>query len=92
VWRGFFCNTRGGDLGPSRGLIYGLYRRGFGAMRSVPAMEAQEALSGKEMRTAIITIGASLLWLTDAVHHWNPAIPALLAWVCLLAPGIGVLS
>jgi solute carrier family 13 (sodium-dependent dicarboxylate transporter), member 2/3/5 len=74
------------------GLIYGLYHRGFGTMLSVPAMERREALSGKEIRTAIITIGASLLWLTDAVHHWNPAIPALLAWVCLLAPGLGVLS
>jgi sodium-dependent dicarboxylate transporter 2/3/5 len=61
-------------------------------MLSVPAMEAQGRLSGKEIRTAIVTIGASLRWLTDAVHHWNPAIPALLAWVCLLAPGIGVLS
>jgi sodium-dependent dicarboxylate transporter 2/3/5 len=65
---------------------------GFGAMLSVPAMEAQGRLSGKEIRTAIVTIGASLRWLTDAVHHWNPAIPALLAWVCLLAPDIGVLS
>ncbi len=74
------------------GLIYGLYRRGFGTMLSVPTMPAQGALSGKEIRTTIITIGASVLWLTDAVHHWNPAIPALLAWVCLLAPGIGVLS
>jgi di/tricarboxylate transporter len=39
-----------------------------------------------------ITIGASLLWLTDAWHHWNPALPALLALACLLAPGIGVLT
>ena len=74
------------------GLIYVLYRRGFGTMLSVPPMAASGVLSGKEIRTAAITIGASLLWLTDAVHHWNPAIPALLAWVCLLAPGIGVLS
>jgi di/tricarboxylate transporter len=44
-----------------------------------------------EVRTAAITAGASLLWLTDALHHWNPAVPALLAWACLLTPGIGVL-
>jgi solute carrier family 13 (sodium-dependent dicarboxylate transporter), member 2/3/5 len=41
---------------------------------------------------AIIILRASLLWLTDALHQWHPALPALLAWMCLLAPGIGVLS
>jgi di/tricarboxylate transporter len=48
--------------------------------------------SGVEKRTACITLEASLLWLTDAVHHWHPAVPALLAWVCRLAPGVGVLT
>jgi hypothetical protein len=79
-------------LALASGLIYGLYGRGFGAVLPVPPLEAQGTLSGKELRTIIITVGASLLWLTDALHHWNPAIPALLAWMCLLAPGIGVLS
>jgi di/tricarboxylate transporter len=37
-------------------------------------------------------VAASALWLTDAWHHWHPALPALLAWICLLAPGIGVLT
>jgi solute carrier family 13 (sodium-dependent dicarboxylate transporter), member 2/3/5 len=73
-------------------LIYGLYGRGFGAVLSVPQAEAPGTLSGKEWRTAIITIGASVLWLTDALHHLHPTLPALLAWMCLLAPGIGVLS
>jgi len=73
-------------------LIYGLYGRGFGAVLSVPQMEAQGTLSGRELRTTIITIGASVLWLTDALHHLHPTLPALLAWICLLAPGIGVLS
>jgi solute carrier family 13 (sodium-dependent dicarboxylate transporter), member 2/3/5 len=79
-------------LAIASGMIYGLYRRGFGPVLSVPPMAAQRALSGKELRTIIITMGASLLWLTDALHHWNPALPALMAWMCLLAPGIGVLS
>ena len=51
-----------------------------------------QPFSAAEIRTGIITLGASLLWLTDALHHWHPAIPALLAWVCLLTPGLGVLS
>ena len=91
-WLVLMCVPYYAMLVIASGLIYGLYRRGFGPMLSVPPMEARGALSGKELRTIIITGGASLLWLTDALHHWNPALPALLAWVCLLAPGIGVLS
>lgn len=72
-------------------LIYALHREGFdGVLAGVPT-RAAAPLSAVEIRTAAITAGASLLWLTDALHHWNPALPALLAWVCLLAPGIGVL-
>jgi anion transporter len=72
-------------------LIYVLHRDGFDrALANVPARDPGP-LSAVEIRTAAITAGASLLWLTDALHHWNPALPALLAWVCLLAPGIGVL-
>jgi di/tricarboxylate transporter len=73
-------------------LIYLLYRKGFDTpLKSLPAAEPKP-LSGKEIRTLVITIGASLLWLTDAWHHWNPALPAILAWACLLTPGIGVLT
>jgi solute carrier family 13 (sodium-dependent dicarboxylate transporter), member 2/3/5 len=91
-WLVLMCVPYYAMLAIASGLIYGLYRRGFGPILSVPPMAARGALSGRELRTIIITIGASLLWLTDALHHWNPAIPALLAWICLLAPGIGVLS
>ena len=74
------------------GLIYALHRRGFNArFPLLPAKEPQP-LSGKEIRTIVITLGASLLWLTDAWHHWNPALPAILALACLLTPGIGVLT
>ena len=73
-------------------LIYGLYRKGFNTpLHSIPAA-GPRPLSGKEIRTLVITIGASLLWLTDTLHHWNPALPAILAWACLMMPGIGVLT
>ncbi len=73
-------------------LIYGLYRRGFeGAPLSVPEMDTA-SLSPAERRTIAITIGASLLWLTDAWHQWHPALPALIAWICLLTPKAGVMS
>jgi anion transporter len=74
------------------GLIYLLYRHGFNTPLPVVSMADPKPFSGPEIRTAIITLSASLLWLTDALHHWHPVLPALLAWACLLAPGIGVLN
>jgi anion transporter len=91
-WLVLMCVPYYAILGLGAGLIYGLYGRGFGTVLSVPPLAARRPLSGQEVRTVIITLGASLLWLTDALHHWHPALPALLAWICLLAPGIGVLS
>ncbi len=74
------------------GLIYLLYRRGFeGSLAELREIDPTP-FSGEEIRTAIITLAASVLWLTDAFHGWNPALPALLAWACLLTPGIGVLT
>lgn len=73
-------------------LIYVLHRKGFEAsLPCDPPVEARP-FTGKEIRTLIITVGASLLWLTDALHHWNPALPAILALACLVMPGIGVLT
>jgi anion transporter len=72
--------------------IYVDYRRGFRACITVPAAPARRPFSGVEWRTALITGGAGLLWLTDAFHHLHPTLPALIAWICFLAPGIGVLT
>ena len=73
-------------------LIYFLYRRGFDV--KLPPLEDNERtpMSGREMRTIAITVGASALWLTDSIHHWHPVVPALLAWILLLMPRIGVLT
>lgn len=73
-------------------LIYLLHRKGFSNPLPCTPQAASPPVSGKEIRTLVITIGASLLWLTDAWHHWNPALPAILAWACLMMPGIGVLT
>ncbi|HJR49877.1 MAG TPA: SLC13 family permease, partial [Gemmatimonadales bacterium] len=72
--------------------IYLRYRSGFRASVEVPPRPERTPLSAIELRTALITAGASLLWLTDSLHHWHPALPALLAWVCFLMPGVGVLT
>jgi anion transporter len=91
-WLMLMCVPYGVLLALGAALIYGLYRKGFEMpLTPLPAIDPKP-LSGKEIRTLAITIGASLLWLTDAWHHWNPALPAILAWTCLLTPGIGVLT
>jgi len=72
--------------------IYLRYRHGFHAEIQVPPRPAPRPLSGVEWRTALITAGAGVLWLTDSIHHWHPTLPALLAWVCFLMPGLGVLT
>jgi len=72
--------------------IYLRYRHGFRPEVQVPPRPEPRPLSSVEWRTALITAGAGLLWLTDSVHHWHPTLPALLAWVCFLMPGLGVLT
>jgi anion transporter len=79
-------------LGIGSFLIYLQYRSGFSVrLPPVPSEEARP-MSGKETRTVLITVGAALLWLTDSIHHWHPVVPALLAWIFLLMPRIGVLT
>src|SRR5439155_273556 len=47
-------------------------------------------LTGPERRTLVVLLLTTTLWLTDAWHGLNPSIPALLAALLLVAPGIGV--
>ena len=70
-------------------LTWALYRRGLGQVLPTPVPAPRTPLSGVEWRTIGVILGASALWLTDAVHHLDPALPALLAFVALLIPGIG---
>jgi solute carrier family 13 (sodium-dependent dicarboxylate transporter), member 2/3/5 len=91
-WLALMCVPYGVLLALGSVLIYLLYREGFDTPLSSLPVADPKPFSGKEIRTLAITIGASLLWLTDAWHHWNPALPAILAWACLLTPGIGVLT
>ncbi|MEE9274762.1 MAG: SLC13 family permease [bacterium] len=73
------------------GAIHLLYLRGEAGDLPAPADE-RPPFAADEIRTGAIVLGASLLWLTDAFHHLHPALPALLGWALLLAPGIGVLT
>jgi anion transporter len=49
-------------------------------------------LSAPELWTLAVLLLASALWLTDFIHGWSPAIPALLAAVLLICPKIGVIG
>ncbi|HEX2140319.1 MAG TPA: SLC13 family permease, partial [Woeseiaceae bacterium] len=72
--------------------IYVIYREGFDEpLRPLPAAPPTR-LDPRERRTIVITLCASALWLTDALHHWHPAVAAIAAWAFLLMPRIGVLS
>jgi di/tricarboxylate transporter len=59
--------------------------------RAMPAaaLERATAWTGREVRTLAIVLGASVLWLTDGVHHLDPALPALLALVAQAHAGRG---
>jgi di/tricarboxylate transporter len=71
------------------GFTAALAHRGDGP---VTAEAAAGPLTESERRVLAVLGLTTALWLTDAVHGWNPAIPALLAAVLLLAPGTGVLT
>jgi anion transporter len=53
---------------------------------------SRQGLSRDQKKMLGIVCGVSLLWLTDSWHHMNPALPALMAAVIILSPGIGVLN
>jgi solute carrier family 13 (sodium-dependent dicarboxylate transporter), member 2/3/5 len=72
-------------------LTWGLYRRDLAATLPPVNLGPRRRLSPGEWRTVVVVLGASLLWLTDAIHHLDPALPALLALVALLMPGFGPL-
>ena len=73
-------------------LTWLLYRRGLARTMPAAALEVAGAWKGGESRTLLIVLGASALWLTDSIHHLDPAVPALLALVALLTPGFGPLK
>jgi solute carrier family 13 (sodium-dependent dicarboxylate transporter), member 2/3/5 len=73
-------------------LTYALYHRGFARGLPMPEPARRRPISRMEWRTIGIILSASALWLTDGLHHLDPALPALLAFVALLTPGVGPLA
>jgi sodium-dependent dicarboxylate transporter 2/3/5 len=73
-------------------LTWALHRGGFASRLPPVDLARRGPLTAREWRTLAVVLGASLLWLTDALHHLDPALPALLALVALLTPGLGPLA
>jgi di/tricarboxylate transporter len=63
-----------------------------GSRELVDEPTTAKPLTPSEMWTITVLLLASALWLTDFIHGWSPAIPALLAAVLLICPKIGVIG
>ena len=76
--------------------VFLLYRSGFTRVTGTRDIAEEEqgpkALTPPEMKAGLIAAGVALLWFTDFAHGLSPAVPALIAMVAMLLPGIGLLS
>lgn len=70
-----------------------MYRSGFrGGSGVIARVEAAGPVALAEKKAALIAAGTALLWFTDFAHGLPPAVPALIALVVILTPGLGLLS
>jgi di/tricarboxylate transporter len=76
------------------GVLYLIYRPGPLPRPSAvgPDTPALGSMTSPEWRALAIICTTTLLWLTDGIHHLNPAIPALIGATALFLPVVGVLT
>lgn len=73
--------------------VYLLHRPPAGALLpAVPIRQGPRGFSPPELRALAILSLVSLLWLSDFLHGWNPAVPALIGAVLVLLPKLGVMD
>ena len=76
--------------------VFILYRSGFTGFTGPDGDGGSEQGPGKfkpaEVKAGLIAAGVALLWFTDFAHGLSPAVPALIALVAMLLPGVGLLS
>ncbi len=53
-------------------------------------LDALGPVTAKEMRCLSILLLTILLWMTESIHGWHSAVPALIAAVLMGLPGIGI--
>ncbi len=74
-------------------LLFLLYRSGFRVQAHSDARFLEAGpVAAAEVRAGAIALLTALLWFTDFAHGLHPAVPALIALVLILMPGIGVLN
>ncbi len=79
-------------LGLGGMLVYLLHRPPKPPVDYAVDLSHRKPLSREEKVTLAVVGVASLLWLTDFIHHWSATIPALMAAVVLMLPRVGVFS
>ena len=74
-------------------LLFLLYRSGFRVQVHSDARFLEAGpITAVEVRAGAIALLTALLWFTDFAHGLHPAVPALIALVLILMPGIGILN
>ena len=74
-------------------IIFLAYRAGFRLENLQGIVDLDPGgLKSSEVKMAVITMATALLWFTDFAHGLHPAVPALIALVVILMPGVGMLS
>ena len=74
-------------------IIFLAYRAGFRLENLQGIVDLDPGgLKSSEIKMAVITMATALLWFTDFAHGLHPAVPALIALVVILMPGVGMLS
>ena len=74
-------------------MVYFYYRAGFKLPESLTAGPLVTGpMSTKEIKAGLIAMGTALLWFTDFAHGLHPTVPALIALVVILLPGVGLLT
>lgn len=74
-------------------LLFLLYRSGFRVQVNSNARFLEAGpVTTVEVRAGAIALFTALMWFTDFAHGLHPAVPALIALVLILMPGIGVLN
>ena len=74
-------------------MLYFYYRAGFRLPQTMATdTRSRGPMDIKEIKAGLIAMGTALLWFTDFAHGMHPAVPALIALVVILLPGVGLLT
>ena len=76
--------------------VFLMYRSGFARFVMPESTTGGDlgpgAFTPSEVKAGLVAAGVAVLWFTDFAHGLSPAVPALIALVVMLMPGIGLLS